>query len=797
MKMQTLLTKTKFPALALIALLFSTGIQAQKLDNVLDQFESYAELPREVAYLHLNKSVFLKGEQIGYKAYVMDKKNLKLSKETTNLYLTLEDKNGKMVKSDLLWLKEGTTHGAIDIDSLFITGEYTLKAYTNWMLNFQEPNHFEQSVLILDPNDDNGNPEDLFTPKPESVIADFLPEGGYAPVGVETVFGAVFKDRQGYGVAGVTGRVMDQYNQELTSFEVNPFGLGRFSFTPQRGSTYSVEYSIEGKIFTKAIENIRPAGTGIKLQSAGQQVMVQLTSSKVLSDRYSLSIHNGSEMKAVPVSFDNSKKALVAFKKQDLFAGINIFTVFNEQGTPILERLYFNEFGWKNPEVDIKISPAIVQDSVEVAISFAGLDESAMTSLSTAILPETSISSNSHHNLASFVHLAPHLKTPIQNAHYYFNQPNAKKWYQLDLVMMTQGWSAYNWNTIEKKAPQYLFDFEKGISVVVTDSKDQGKDYFIYPMANHGSAFAKAEDDKSSLTLDFLFPIENEKMALSQVEKKGGFVKPGLYLQFKPSAIPQINLTTTEGLPDRWQRESTSSDLPVLDIESLGTIRELEEVVVTKSQTRIRRDQIKNRTTGRVDFFEPEDPRRNMYLSYYLGNHGYVVEERPTGEFLIVARNPNTPNNPVPAIMLDDILLTDYDLLYRFRMDLIDYIEINSSGIGGGLRFGGGLIKIYTDPTRTFNYKGNATSLKTTYDIPLTFTTPTKYYTPQFESINSGSFLRYGTFYWSPNLELDKSGTATMLIPKSAVPAVDVDIQGILNGIPFSQKVNVPQTNIR
>ena len=80
MNMQTLLTKTKFPALALIALLLSTGIQAQKLDNVLDQFESYAELPREVAYLHLHKSVFLKGEQIGYKAYVMDKKNLKLSR---------------------------------------------------------------------------------------------------------------------------------------------------------------------------------------------------------------------------------------------------------------------------------------------------------------------------------------------------------------------------------------------------------------------------------------------------------------------------------------------------------------------------------------------------------------------------------------------------------------------------------------------------------------------------------------------------------------------------------------------
>ena len=53
-----------------------TGIAAQEdsgLDQLFSSFTSYSELPREVAYVHLNKSVYIKGEALGFKAYVMDK----------------------------------------------------------------------------------------------------------------------------------------------------------------------------------------------------------------------------------------------------------------------------------------------------------------------------------------------------------------------------------------------------------------------------------------------------------------------------------------------------------------------------------------------------------------------------------------------------------------------------------------------------------------------------------------------------------------------------------------------------
>ncbi|NNC63070.1 MAG: hypothetical protein HKO11_12090, partial [Eudoraea sp.] len=56
------------------------------VDDLVPAFEAYSELPREVVFVHLNKSVFIKGEGVGYKAYVLDKDTKKRSLETKNLY---------------------------------------------------------------------------------------------------------------------------------------------------------------------------------------------------------------------------------------------------------------------------------------------------------------------------------------------------------------------------------------------------------------------------------------------------------------------------------------------------------------------------------------------------------------------------------------------------------------------------------------------------------------------------------------------------------------------------------------
>jgi len=131
--------------IAILFFCFSVLLIAQQNDNyqsIIDAYESYAKLPREVVFVHTNKTTYIKGEQLGFSAYVLDKDAKMPSLETTNLYVTLSDQKGELIKQGLFKTIDGKTHGVFAIDSLFTSGTYVLKAFTNWMKNFKEQNFF-------------------------------------------------------------------------------------------------------------------------------------------------------------------------------------------------------------------------------------------------------------------------------------------------------------------------------------------------------------------------------------------------------------------------------------------------------------------------------------------------------------------------------------------------------------------------------------------------------------------------------------------------------------------------------
>ena len=87
--------------LPLCILLFHSVLSSQNIEKnetILTAFEAYSELPREVVFVHLNKSVYIKGENIGFKAYVLDKDTKKRSLETKNLYCTIVDEKENVAK---------------------------------------------------------------------------------------------------------------------------------------------------------------------------------------------------------------------------------------------------------------------------------------------------------------------------------------------------------------------------------------------------------------------------------------------------------------------------------------------------------------------------------------------------------------------------------------------------------------------------------------------------------------------------------------------------------------------------
>ena len=59
-----------------------------------------------------------------------------------------------------------------------------------------------------------------------------------------------------------------------------------------------------------------------------------------------------------------------------------------------------------------------------------------------------------------------------------FKNINRKKLNELDLLLLTQGWSKYDWNNIFKKPPINNFEFENGIDVTVNLNNSLKKNQF-------------------------------------------------------------------------------------------------------------------------------------------------------------------------------------------------------------------------------------------------------------------------------------------------------------------------------
>ncbi len=105
---------------------------------------------REIAFVHLNKSAFVSGESIFFKAYLLNTDDLIANSGSQILYVQITDpvnKKNLVFRSGIN--KNGTCNGAIPIPDTLNTGYYLLTAYTNGMRNFNPGQAFTTRILII------------------------------------------------------------------------------------------------------------------------------------------------------------------------------------------------------------------------------------------------------------------------------------------------------------------------------------------------------------------------------------------------------------------------------------------------------------------------------------------------------------------------------------------------------------------------------------------------------------------------------------------------------------------------
>lgn len=110
----------------------------------------------EKVYLQLDKQDYAAGDTIWLKAYLFNAASHALSSHSGLLHLALVNDSNKVVKQALLQFKNGISWGNISLsDKEFDNGEYTLVAYTSWMMNFSQDVFFRKRIRIAAINENS------------------------------------------------------------------------------------------------------------------------------------------------------------------------------------------------------------------------------------------------------------------------------------------------------------------------------------------------------------------------------------------------------------------------------------------------------------------------------------------------------------------------------------------------------------------------------------------------------------------------------------------------------------------
>ncbi|TXD85583.1 hypothetical protein ESY86_02990 [Subsaximicrobium wynnwilliamsii] len=757
--------------------------QEQADAYLFNSFKNYTKLPREVAFSHLNKSTLITGETLGFTVYIFDKYFKKPSAVTTNLYCSIENQSGDIIKKSLLLVKNGVAHGSFEIDSLFKSGNFVFKSYTNWMKNFEEQNFYVQNIKVINPEDHDPKSDLKLRDK---IDAQFLPEGGHFIANIENSMGVVVKNNLGYGIPNLAGMIYDNNGTEITNFKTNAFGLAKFNITPTDQTRYTVRF--ENSANEEVMLNPAEAkGLSLKLTDLNDRIAVSLktntsTLAEIKQKLFKLSIHNGNQLKVIDVKFEDRLEVLKLIRYEDLYKGINILTVFNEKNQPLLERLFFKYNG-----IDL-IRPSAVKlkkerDSVSITIPFeTAIDTSKFNNLSVSVLPAKTKSYNVHQNIISKTYLQPYVQGFVENAMYYFTKIDLQKKSELDLLLVTQGWSSYDWTTVFNKAPENRFAFESGIEFIANIQNSKAVKIVVHPMINSSTIMLDIEPDQENFEVKGLYPEDAEPIRIGAFNKRNKTISSNLYLQFSPSKIPTLDkdiksFPTTNIVPF----DNTRSEINLMASAQNPEI--LDEVLITAKVEEERLEKISRRHKGRADIFD--DIQRYAYPDFasYINSKGFVVNQDANNFYITVPRAITLQDEiepRTPLVYLDNLLLYDFDILLNFDMTAVDYIIIDKSGLGEGMRGAAGVIKIFTDPLlRIINT--DADNVSQLIDIPLTFTSPKTFYSPKYTNYKSDFYQSYGVIDWKPNLKVDHNGNASFKIFDTGNENLKLFIEGTAN----------------
>ena len=753
-------------------------------------------LPQEKIFLHLNKPYYSNREVIHYKGYLMDAFTHLPQTRSQVMYVELVNPTGEVLVSQPLHLAKGL-EGSIPLDKGYPPGQYQVRAYTHYMRNFDPGFFYQQAVGIFDPflpqttaipNDTIEIAEEGQIREAPSVLTiDFFPEGGSLVNGLRSKVSFKLRDREGKAVNSEI-RLLDDLQQELLKTTTLHQGIGVFSLQPVAERSYWVKIHFEGQDLQFPLPKAMASGYVMKVNNNREdRLYIELAASSTLSlDGAFLLGHVRGQ--TFCLADDLSVEESVVLDKTKLPEGLAHFTLFNDQGWPVAERLVFNANPREKEALIIKqpYSHFFPRQKVELQLA---MNTDQLADLSATVVDRGVVEfDNSIPNSESWLLLNADLAGQLPNASYYLEGPVGLK--QLDLMLMTYGWRRFKWTNLEE-LPRLNYQAEQGFHVQgYTTKKDAEEkrvqaDVMLSALSDTFYADKITTDPAGNFSFvnlpqldstDFIIQgqIYNPKRKNDELKMNGKRQVDFHFIEReRPNivALPPIDPI----LPNQAWNDYAVSEMQQDSLRNADWVIDLEEVTVTESRgTDVRIFNVYN--INDMDWILPE--RSAFSLLSILKPGTRFRRDIRTGVLSYFLHTPRGYVQVPLRFIIDGIVVTP-EIFQTLTADLINYISINPP-----------IISVYT---RRNGPRSWQTRIQ---DGILNFTHPAyhearEFYQPSYgesRSAQDKADLRTA-IHWEPNIAFNAEGKAVLSFYAADTPSTyEVRIEGVqLNGEPVSQ----------
>ena len=435
----------------------------------MNQAQTFANnFPREKAYLHFDNTSYYVGDTIWFKAYVTLAEQQIFSQISRPLYVELVDQTGHIADKQIIKLTQGEGNGQFVLPRSMLSGYYEVRAYTRWMLAFNEPQYFSRTFPIYQlANSDklersittyelSSSMENRPSETKEKLSVRFFPEGGQLVEGVtsQVAFKAESKDE---GDIELSGTIYTKEGAEITSFETLHDGMGRFEYTPSAQPAIA-KVDFQGKKYEFTLPQALPNGYVLSTVSNAGALLVKVSCNAATpQDTLAVFIsHQGRPYvhQLISCRADAPQEFILPTRK--LPAGVLQVSLINRAGNTLCERFVFS-----NPRAPLQLS---AEGLKEVYTPYAPIrcELQVKNAKGEPVSGDVSVSIRDavrsdyleyDNNIFTDLLLTSDLKGYIHQPGYYFASPSPRKQTELDILLMVHGWRKYDMSQAISTAP--------------------------------------------------------------------------------------------------------------------------------------------------------------------------------------------------------------------------------------------------------------------------------------------------------------------------------------------------------